>query len=156
MPQLVGYPMETAIAVARLTFGGVLERTPLNLCLAHGGGCVPSLRGRMDMGWNRKEVAHTTLVPPTEFTDKLYYDTAVFNSTMLKRIVEDVGADHVMLGTDHPFELGDFTPRERSARWNSMSRTTARSCGTTRRNCWASRPPASRPSNRGEQRAGSP
>jgi len=112
MPQLVGYPMETAIAVARLTFGGVLEKTPLNLCLAHGGGCVPSLRGRMDMGWNRKDVAHTTKVPPTEFTDKLYYDTAVFNSTMLKRIVEDVGADHVMLGTDHPFELGDFTPRQ--------------------------------------------
>ena len=64
------------------------------------------------MGWDRKDVAHTTQVPPTEFTDKLYYDTAVFNSTMLERIVEDVGADHVMLGTDHPFELGDFTPRQ--------------------------------------------
>ena len=112
MPQLVGYPMETAIAVARLTFGRVLERFPFHLCLAHGGGCVPSLRGRMDMGWNRKDVAHTTSVPPSEFTDKLYYDTAVFNSTMLSRIVEDVGADHVMLGTDHPFELGDFTPRQ--------------------------------------------
>src|SRR6478735_4713004 len=112
MPQLVGYPMETAIAVARLTFGRVLERYPFHLCLAHGGGCVPSLRGRMDMGWNRKDVAHTTAVPPSEFTDRLYYDTAVFNSTMLARIVEDVGADHVMLGTDHPFELGDFTPRQ--------------------------------------------
>jgi aminocarboxymuconate-semialdehyde decarboxylase len=112
MPQLVGYPMETAIAVARLTFGRVLERYPFHLCLAHGGGCVPSLRGRMDMGWNRKDVAHTTAVPPSEFTDRLYYDTAVFNSTMLARIVQDVGADHVMLGTDHPFELGDFTPRQ--------------------------------------------
>ncbi len=87
MPQLVGYPMETAIAVARLTFGRVLERFPFHLCLAHGGGCVPSLRGRMDMGWNRKDVAHTTAVPPSEFTDRLYYDTAVFNSTMLARIV---------------------------------------------------------------------
>ena len=112
MPQLVGYPMETAIAVARLTFGRVLERIPFHLCLAHGGGCVPSLRGRMDMGWNRKDVAHTTAVPPSEFTDRLYYDTAVFNSTMLRRIVEDVGVEHVMLGTDHPFELGDFTPRQ--------------------------------------------
>ena len=64
MPQLVGYPMETAIAVARLTFGRVLERFPLHLCLAHGGGCVPSLRGRLDMGWDRKDVAHTTAVPP--------------------------------------------------------------------------------------------
>jgi aminocarboxymuconate-semialdehyde decarboxylase len=112
MPQLVGYPMETAIAVARLVFGRVLERFPFHLCLAHGGGCVPSLRGRLDMGWDRKPVAHTTAVPPSEFTDQLYYDTAVFNSTVLGRIVEDVGADHVMLGTDHPFELGDFTPRD--------------------------------------------
>ncbi len=112
MPQLVGYPMETAIAVARLVFGRVLERTPFQLCLAHGGGCLPSLRGRLDMGWNRKDVAHTTAVPPSEFTDQLYYDTAVFNSTLLRRIIEDVGVEHVMLGTDHPFELGDFTPRE--------------------------------------------
>jgi aminocarboxymuconate-semialdehyde decarboxylase len=110
MPQLVGYPMETALAVARLTFGQVLERTPLNLCLAHGGGCLPALRGRMDMGWERKDVAHTTTVPPSEFTDRLYYDTAVFSTRQLRRLVEDYGADHVLLGTDHPFELGDRDP----------------------------------------------
>lgn len=110
LPQLVGYPMETALSVARLVFGRVLERFPLNLCLAHGGGCLPSLRGRLDMGWERKEVAHTTAVPPSEFTDTLYYDTAVFSTTLLRRLVEDVGASHVMLGTDHPFELGDRAP----------------------------------------------
>ena len=110
LPQLVGYPMETALSVARLVFGRVLERFPLNLCLAHGGGCLPSLRGRLDMGWERKDVAHTTTVPPSEFTDRLYYDTAVFNTTLLRRLVEDVGVGHVMLGTDHPFELGDPTP----------------------------------------------
>lgn len=112
MPQLVGYPMETAIAVARLVLGRVLERFPLNLCLAHGGGCLPSLRGRLDMGWERKDVTRTTKVPPSEFTDQLYYDTAVFNTTTLRRIVEDVGPGHVLLGTDHPFELGDRTPRQ--------------------------------------------
>ena len=110
LPQLVGYPMETALSVARLVFGRVLERFPINLCLAHGGGCLPSLRGRLDMGWERKDVAHTTAVPPSEFTDTLYYDTAVFSTTLLRRLVEDVGVEHVMLGTDHPFELGDPTP----------------------------------------------
>ena len=110
LPQLVGYPMETALAVARLVFGRVLERFPLNLCLAHGGGCLPSLRGRLDMGWERKDVARSTAVKPSEYTDRLYYDTAVFNQTLLRRLVEDVGAEHVLLGTDHPFELGDFTP----------------------------------------------
>jgi aminocarboxymuconate-semialdehyde decarboxylase len=112
LPQLVGYPMETALAVARLTFGRVFERHPLALCLAHGGGCLPSLRGRLDMGWDRKDVAHTTTVRPSEFTDRLYYDTAVFSTTLLRRLVEDVGVGHVLLGTDHPFELGDRAPLE--------------------------------------------
>jgi aminocarboxymuconate-semialdehyde decarboxylase len=112
LPQLVGYPMETALAVARLVFGRVLDRFPLTLCLAHGGGCLPSLRGRLDMGWERKDVARTTAVPPSEYTDRLYYDTAVFSPVLLRRLVEDVGVDHVLLGTDHPFELGDRTPLE--------------------------------------------
>jgi aminocarboxymuconate-semialdehyde decarboxylase len=112
LPQLVGYPMETALAVARLVFGRVLDRFPLALCLAHGGGCLPSLRGRLDMGWERKDVARTTAVPPSEFTDRLYYDTAVFSPVLLRRLVEDVGVGHVLLGTDHPFELGDRAPLE--------------------------------------------
>ena len=112
LPQLVGYPMETALAVARLVFGRVLERFDLALCLAHGGGCLPSLRGRLDMGWERKEVARTTALPPSRFTDRLYYDTAVFSTALLRRLVEDVGVGHVLLGTDHPFELGDRSPVE--------------------------------------------
>jgi aminocarboxymuconate-semialdehyde decarboxylase len=110
LSQLAGYPMETAIAVARLAFGGVLERFELTLCLAHGGGCLPALRGRLDMGWERKSVAHTTSAPPSRLTDRLFYDTAVFSTTLLRRLVEDVGVDHVLLGSDHPFELGDPQP----------------------------------------------
>jgi aminocarboxymuconate-semialdehyde decarboxylase len=110
LPQLVGYPMETALAVARLAFGGVLERHDLNLCLAHGGGCLPALRGRLDLGWERKSVARTTRVPPSELIGGLYYDTAVFSTVLLRRLVEDVGTDHVLLGSDHPFELADRDP----------------------------------------------
>ncbi len=112
LAQLVGYPMETALAVSRLVFGRVLERFPLTLCLAHGGGCLPAIRGRLDMGWERKDVAHTTRLHPSEYTDRLYYDTAVFSPTLLRRLVDDVGADHVLLGTDHPFELADRAPRQ--------------------------------------------
>lgn len=110
LSHLVGYPMETALAVARLVFGRVLERFPLQLCLAHGGGCLPALRGWLDMGWERKSVARTTAVAPSDFTDRLYYDSAVFSPVLLRRLVEDVGADHLLLGTDHPFELADRTP----------------------------------------------
>lgn len=112
LPQLVGYPMETALTVARMIYGRVFERFDLNLCLAHGGGCLPWLRGRLDLGWERKAVAHTTELPPSEFCRRLYYDTATFDTTLLAHLVSDMGVDHVLLGTDHPFELGDTHPVE--------------------------------------------
>ena len=51
-------------------------------------------------------------MPPSQITNRLYYDTAVFSTPLLRRLVEDVGVDHVLLGTDHPFELGDRHPLE--------------------------------------------
>jgi aminocarboxymuconate-semialdehyde decarboxylase len=110
LPQLVGYPTETALATARLVFGGVLDRHQLCLCLAHGGGCLPSLRGRLDLGWTRKEQAHTTRRLPSEHLDQLYYDTAVFSTSQLRHLVEGVGAGHVLVGTDYPFDLSDPDP----------------------------------------------
>jgi aminocarboxymuconate-semialdehyde decarboxylase len=93
-------------------FGGVLERYELNLCLAHGGGCLPAAWGRLDLDWERKSVARTTEVPPSELTSRLYYDTAVFSPVLLRRLVHDLGVGHVLLGTDHPIELGDRAPVE--------------------------------------------
>jgi aminocarboxymuconate-semialdehyde decarboxylase len=90
----------------------VFERYDLNLCLAHGGGCLPWLRGRLDLGWERKDVARTIELPPSEFCKRLYYDTAEFDPALLGHLVSDMGADHVLLGTDHPFELGDMHPVE--------------------------------------------
>ena len=109
-PQLLGYPMETAIATSRLIFSGTMERHPFPLCLAHGGGCVPSVRPRLTMGWERKPVAHTTERPPRELFNELYYDTAVFDPVALARLIEDVGSDHVLVGTDFPFDLADPDP----------------------------------------------
>ena len=109
-PQLVGYPMETAIAAARLVFSGTVGDGRVSLCLAHGGGCLPSLRGRLDMGWDRKPQAHTIEQLPSEVLRTLFYDTAVFDAVALRRLVEDVGASQVMLGTDHPFDLRELDP----------------------------------------------
>lgn len=108
--QLLGYPMETALATARLIFGGVLDRHDLVLCLAHGGGCAPAVGGRLDLGWRRKPVARVTRGTPSDYLRRLLYDTAVFDTTALRRLVEDVTAGHVLLGTDTPFDLVDDQP----------------------------------------------
>ena len=110
LPQLLGYPMETAIAVTRLVFAGVRQRHDFPLCLAHGGGCLPWVRGRLDLGWDRKDVAHTTPLPPSEYIRDLYFDTAVFSDEVLADLVRDLGADRIVMGTDFPFELADRDP----------------------------------------------
>lgn len=112
MAQLVGFPMETALAVSRLALGGVLERFSFPLCLAHGGGCLRSLGGRLDLGWSRKAPARISTLPPSTYLDRLFYDTAVFSPAQLRRLVSEVGAGQVLLGTDTPFDLADEDPLE--------------------------------------------
>jgi aminocarboxymuconate-semialdehyde decarboxylase len=112
LAQLVGYPAETALATARLILGGVLDRHDLVLCLAHGGGCVRAVGGRLDLGWCRKPVARTSVHPPSHYLRRLRYDTAAFDPAVLRRLVDDVGAGNVLLGTDFPFDLSDRDPRE--------------------------------------------
>ncbi|SDB79798.1 aminocarboxymuconate-semialdehyde decarboxylase [Raineyella antarctica] len=109
-PQLVGYPLETALAASRLVFAGVTERHPFPLCLAHGGGCLPALRARLAVGWERKPQARTIPHPPATYLDRLYYDTAVFDPEQLRRLVQDVGVGQVLTGTDYPFDLADRDP----------------------------------------------
>ncbi|UED88774.1 amidohydrolase [Streptomyces profundus] len=110
--QLLGYPVETALAASRLIFGGVLDRHDLALCLAHGGGCAPAVGARLDLGWHRKPVARVVSRPPTDYLRRLLYDTAVFDTRALGRLVEDVTARNVLLGTDTPFDLVDHRPLE--------------------------------------------
>lgn len=105
--QLLGYPAETALAGARLIFGGVLDRHDPVLCLAHGGGCLPGLSPRLDLGWRRKREAQTVGRPPTSYLRRFLFDTAVFDSTSLARLIADMGSGNVLLGTDMPFELAD-------------------------------------------------
>lgn len=108
--QLFGYPVETALAASRLVFSGVLDRHELNVCLAHGGGCLLGVAPRLDLGWRRKQVARTTKIPPREYLERFYYDTAVFDHGALQQLVTEVGVDRVLLGTDFPFDLADTDP----------------------------------------------
>lgn len=112
--QLVGWPFETTLAVARMIFSGLFERRAgLNLVLAHGGGALPWLAGRLDLGYrapgyeaNPACRAHITR-PPSEYLRHLYFDTVVASQPALGHLVSLVGADRVLFGSDYPFEIGD-------------------------------------------------
>jgi aminocarboxymuconate-semialdehyde decarboxylase len=109
----VGNAAESTIAAAHLVFGGVLERHPdLRICLVHGGGYAPYQAGRMDHGY----VAEPRLVdkrlsrPPSDYLRRLYYDTVTHSPAVLRFLLDFAGAEHVVLGSDYPFEMGTADP----------------------------------------------
>lgn len=110
---IVSNPAEETVAAAHLIFGGVLERHPgLRICLTHGGGFLPYQVGRQDRGFvARPEVTAKRLgALPSSFLRRFYYDTIVHSPEALRFLVERVGADRVVLGSDYPFPMGDPHP----------------------------------------------
>jgi aminocarboxymuconate-semialdehyde decarboxylase len=109
----IGRPAETTIAIARLIMAGVFDRHPrLRMCVVHGGGFLPYQVGRLQRGWEAKPgVADVDLAtPPMDVIKQLYFDTIVHNPLALRYLIDLVGADHIMVGTDYPFEAGDLNP----------------------------------------------
>ena len=107
----VGQPVETAVALSRLIFTGVLDRFPrLKLVAAHGGGYLPTCIGRSDHAWRVREDARGCVEPPSSYLRRLWFDALVYTPRALRHLVEEVGADRVVLGTDHPFDMGVDDP----------------------------------------------
>src|SRR3990172_3591282 len=110
----VGDPLETTVAAGHLILSGVLEAYPrLKILLAHGGGALPYLHGRLDRGFRqRPEINKVISRPPTEYLKQFYFDTITHDPVILKSLVDFVGADHVLLGSDYPFDMGNENPVE--------------------------------------------
>jgi len=111
---VIGNPLETTIALHYLIFDGVLERHPnLKILAVHGGGYLGAYSGRIDHAWGARSDCHTTLPqPPTRYLKKIYFDTVVFTPHQLQALVRDFGADHVIMGTDYPYDMADYDPVE--------------------------------------------
>ncbi|MGH8934675.1 MAG: amidohydrolase family protein [Acidimicrobiia bacterium] len=110
---IVGNPAETTIALAHLVFGGVLERFPeLRVCAVHGGGFAPYQAGRWHRGFEAVsgQTAGNLTHSPREWLRGLYFDTVLHSPPALSFLIDLVGADHVVLGSDYPFEMGDPDP----------------------------------------------
>ncbi len=109
---LVGNPIETTITAAHMVLAGVMERHPsLNVLLAHGGGAIVALRGRLRRGREAVAAAGRELrEAPDAAIGRFLFDTVTHDSGALRALVEAVGADRVLLGSDYPFDMADPDP----------------------------------------------
>ena len=110
---VIGNPLDSTVAIAHLVFDGVLERFPrLKIVSAHGGGYVSHYPGRMDHVWGARVDARTVLKrTPRQSLAKLYFDTIVFDRDQLRHLVSLWGVDHIVVGTDYPYDMGWYDPR---------------------------------------------
>jgi aminocarboxymuconate-semialdehyde decarboxylase len=108
----LGNPFDTAVAAAHLVFGGVLDRHPkLEVCLPHAGGAMPYLMGRLTHGQSvRPETKGVARRPFERYLRRFTYDTITHSPSLLKFLIETVGADRVMLGSDYCFDMGYTRP----------------------------------------------
>ena len=114
LTNIIGNPLDTSIALAHIVFGGVLERHPrLKIVVAHGGGYMGHYPARMDHGYKVRPECHDHITrPPSYYMKKIYYDTMVFDPKQLEHLVNLWGADHVVIGTDYPYDMGYYKPVE--------------------------------------------
>jgi aminocarboxymuconate-semialdehyde decarboxylase len=113
LTNLIGNPLETTIMVANLMFSGALDELPrLKMLLAHGGGFVPYQVGRFVHGHKvRPETRANTASSAKHMLKRFYFDTLTHDPQALRYLVDLVGSEHIVLGTDSPFDMGDENPR---------------------------------------------
>jgi aminocarboxymuconate-semialdehyde decarboxylase len=109
---VIGNPLETTVAASHLIFDGVLERHPrLKIVLPHAGGFLAHYWARMDHAWRARPDCRTVIKrPPSKYLEKFFFDTITHDPQMLKHLIDRFGADHVVLGTDYPYDMGDEDP----------------------------------------------
>ncbi len=112
LSNLIGNPLDTTIAAAQLIFSGVLEKYPgLKIILAHAGGQLPYIIGRMEHGYQvRPECKEKVRRSPMAFFKNFYFDIITHNPDALQYLIRIAGSDHVLLGSDYPYDMGDPNP----------------------------------------------
>jgi len=108
----IGVPVEDTVVIATLIFGGILDACPdLKVCIAHGGGPACFGMGRMDRGWQVRPEARVHIQhPPSTYQRRLYYDCITMSEASLRFLIDAVGIDRVVLGSDWPYVVWDPSP----------------------------------------------
>jgi len=109
---VIGNPLETTVAASHLVFDGVMDRYPrLKIVLPHAGGYLAHYWARMDHAHRARPDCHTVIrKAPSSYLAKFYFDTITFDRDMLRHLIDKWGVDHVLLGTDYPYDMGEVDP----------------------------------------------
>ena len=107
LPNTIGNLVDRAVTFASFVFGGVMDQCPdLKVCLAHGGGYTCFGIGRMDRGWQvRSEARANIQQPPSAYLNRFYYDCLTHSEAALRMLIDTVGIDRVLFGTDWPADM---------------------------------------------------
>jgi len=108
---LTGMPAETHLSLLAMILGGAFDRLPVSLriCFAHGGGSFAFWLGRLENAWHRRGdvVRGSSLHAPSHYLDRFFVDTVVFEPSALRLLVDTVGEDQLIVGSDYPYPLGE-------------------------------------------------
>ncbi|MCB0721261.1 MAG: amidohydrolase [Ignavibacteriae bacterium] len=113
LPWLVGMPAETSLAICSMIFGGIFEKLPkLKVCFAHGGGSFPSTIGRIEHGFKVRPdlCAIDNNINPKKYLGRFWLDSLVHDEMAMKYIIDLIGEDKIVMGSDYPFPLGEHHP----------------------------------------------
>lgn len=115
LTNLIGNPLETTIMVGKLMFSGALdELNDLRFLLAHGGGFLPYQIGRFEHGHTvRPDTAAVTQSRPLQMFKQFYFDALTHHPQAIRHLIDMVGSERVVIGTDSPFDMGEEQPAER-------------------------------------------
>lgn len=122
MRLICGNPADSALSLGYMTYSGVFDRFPnLKLCVLHGGGFFPYHLGRFDQGFSVRSGSRAAEAkgPPSSYLKNLYFDTLVYRVETLEYLKLMAGAEHLMVGTDYPYTLGD---------WQAVAKVEAMNC----------------------------
>jgi len=114
MPNLIGVPWETTVCATDLLLSGLIDQYPnVKVLFAHGGGFLPYQIGRLDKGYQQWPLVSSKLqAPPSEYLRRFWYDTVLWNENSVDFLVKSVGEDRVVAGSDYPFDLCVWPPKE--------------------------------------------
>ena len=107
LPNTIGNLVDRAVTFASFVYGGVMDACPdLKVCLAHGGGFACYGAGRMDRGWQVRAEARVNIQqPPSSYLGRFWYDCLTHSEDALRYLIDTVGIERVVFGTDWPFDM---------------------------------------------------